>query len=82
MDDTLTNITEHLTDKVEWNGEFRSSRTGCSFQDLKDEFQFIRDVELRQLFSEILAGKITKNRDLLLNKYKNRNNNRNTNARK
>ena len=75
MDDTLTNITEHLTDKVEWNGEFRSSRTGCSFQDLKDEFQFIRDVELRQLFSEILAGKITKNRDLLLNKYKNRNNN-------
>ena len=42
---------------------------------MKDEFQFIRDVELRQLFSEILAGKITKNRDLLLNKYKNRNNN-------
>ena len=75
MDDTLTSITEDLTNKVEWNGEFRASRTGCGFQDLKDEFQFIRDVEVRQLFSEILAGKITKDRDLLLEKYRNRNNN-------
>ncbi len=75
MDDTLTNIAEHLADKVEWNGEFRSSRTGRSFQDLQDEFEFIRDVEVWQLFSEILAGRITKDRDLLLEKYRNRNNN-------
>ena len=75
MDDTLTSITDHLADKVQWNGEFRSSRTGYSFQDLKDEFELIRDVEVRQLFSEILAGKITRDRDLLLEKYKNRNNN-------
>ena len=74
MDDTLTSITEHLSDKVEWNGEFRSSRTGYSFQDLKDEFEFIQDVEVRQLFSEILAGQVTKDRDLLLEKYRNRNN--------
>ncbi|MCI9376550.1 MAG: GGDEF domain-containing protein, partial [Oscillibacter sp.] len=75
MDDTLTNIADHLADKVTWNGEFRSSRTGRSFQDLKDEFEFIRDVEVRQLFSEILAGRITKDRDLLLEKYRNWNNN-------
>ena len=75
MDDTLTSITDHLADKVQWNGEFRSSRTDYSFQDLKDEFELIRDVEVRQLFSEILAGKITRDRDLLLEKYKNRNNN-------
>lgn len=74
MDDTLTNMIDHLSDKVEWNGEFRSSRTGRSFQDLKNEFTFIRDVEVRQLFSEILGGRITKDRDLLLEKYKNRNN--------
>ncbi|MCI8560246.1 MAG: GGDEF domain-containing protein [Dorea sp.] len=73
MDDTLEEITEHLTDKADWNAEFRSSRTGRSFQDLKNEFEFIRDVEVRQLLSEILEGKITKNRDLLLDKYKNRN---------
>ncbi len=75
MDDTLTNIVEHLSDKVQWNGEFRSSRTGYSFQDLKDEFELIRDVEVGQLFSEILAGRVTKDRDLLLEKYENRNNN-------
>ena len=74
MDDTLTSITEHLMDKVVWNEEFRSSRTGMSFQDLKDEFEFIQDVEVRQLFSEILAGRVTKDRDLLLEKYRNRNN--------
>lgn len=75
MDSTLENITEHLADKAGWNGEFRSSRTGYGFQDLQDEFNFIRQVEVRQLFSEILAGKVTKNRSLLLNKYQNRNNN-------
>ena len=75
MDTTLDNITEHLTDKVEWNEEFRSSRTGYGFQDLLDEFEFIREVEVRQLLSEILEGRITKDRDLLLDKYKNRNNN-------
>ncbi len=75
MDDTLTNITEHLTDKVSWNSEFRSSRTGRSFQDLQDEFCFIKEVEVQQLFSEILAGRVTKNRDLLLEKYRNRNKN-------
>lgn len=75
MDSTLESITEHLSDKAGWNGEFRSSRTGRSFQDLHDEFKFIRQVEVRQLFSEILAGRITKDRGLLLNKYQNRNNN-------
>ncbi|MDE6836769.1 MAG: GGDEF domain-containing protein [Acutalibacter sp.] len=75
MDETLTNITDHLADKVAWNGEFRSSRTGRCFQDLKDEFAFIQDVEVRQLFSEILAGRVTKDRDLLLDKYRNRNQN-------
>ncbi len=74
MDSTLTGMVEHLSDKVSWNGEFRSSRTGLSFQDLKDEFNFLKQVEVRQLFSEILEGKVTKDRDVLLDKYRNRNN--------
>lgn len=73
MDDTLDEIMEHLEEKAEWNADFRSSRTGYSFQDLRNEFEFIRDVEVRQLLSEILEGKVTKDRDLLLDKYKNRN---------
>lgn len=75
MDSTLESIIEHLSDKVEWNSEFRSSRTGRCFQDLQDEFTFIREVEVRQLLSEILEGRVTKDRDTLLDKYKNRNNN-------
>lgn len=72
MDDTLTNLTEDLANKAGWNGEFRSSRTGRCFQDLMDEFAFIRDVEVRQLFSEILAGRITRDRDVLPNVYDDR----------
>ena len=72
MDDTLTNLTEDLANKAGWNGEFRSSRTGRCFQDLVDEFAFIRDVEVRQLFSEILAGRITRDRDVLPNVYDDR----------
>ena len=74
MDDTLTDMVDHLTDKVNWNGESRSSRTGLSFQDLKDEFKFLKRVEVRQLFSQILEGRVTKDRDVLLDKYRNRNN--------
>ena len=72
MDDTLTNLIEDLTNKAGWNGEFRSSRTGRCFQDLVDEFAFIWDVEVRQLFSEILAGRITRDRDVLPNVYDDR----------
>ncbi len=75
MDNMLESVTQHLSDKVNWNGEFRSSRTGQSFQDLYDAFQFVREVEVRQLFSQILAGRITKDRDVLLDKYENRNKN-------
>ena len=74
MDKTLESVTEHLENKASWNGEFRSSRTGRSFQDLYDEFNFIRRAEVRQLFSEILSGRVTKDRDVLLDKYQNRNN--------
>lgn len=75
MDETLENIVDHLTDKSGWNEDFRSSTTGCSFRDLLDEFEFIKEVEVRELLSEILEGRVTKDRDLLLDKYKNRNNN-------
>ena len=74
MDDTLENMAEHLATKAEWNPDFRSSKTGRSFQDLKNEFEFIQEVEVRELLSEILEGKITKDCSLLLDKYKNRNN--------
>ncbi len=74
MDETLESMTEHLANKAEWDMDFRSSKTGRSFQDLKNEFEFIQDVEVRELLSEILEGKITKDCGLLLDKYKNRNN--------
>lgn len=75
IDSTLEGLIEDLSAKTGWNGQFRSSRTGYCFQDLKNEFDFIRQVEVKRLFSWILSDYITKDRDMLLDKYRNRNNN-------
>lgn len=51
---------------------FRSSDTGYSFSDLRDQFILLHDVDIPRLYSLILSGQITKDRTLLLNKYENR----------
>jgi len=74
IESTLADTMEQLSNKIDQNSGFRSSGTGYSFQDIYDEFSFIRYVEVRQVFAEILSGRITRDRDLLLDKYRNRNN--------
>ena len=51
---------------------FRSSDTGYSFSDLRDQFKLILDVDISRLYSLILGNQITKDRVLLLDKYQNR----------
>lgn len=51
---------------------FRSAATGYSFSDLRDQFQLIEDVDVSRLYSMILGSRISKDRQVLLNKYRNR----------
>ena len=52
--------------------EFVSSTTGLSLSDLFDEYTYVSNVEIPYLFSEILGGKLTQNREVLLKKYQER----------
>lgn len=50
---------------------FRSSKTGYSFLNLQKEFILLRDVNLYRLYSLILGNKVTKDEELLMNRYEN-----------
>ncbi len=51
---------------------FRSIDTGYSFADLRDQFTLLRDIDIFRLYSLILGNQITKDRELLIDKYQNR----------
>ena len=74
IDDSLTTTLAVLDGKVSGDSAFRSSETGYSFSDLFWEYDLLQKIEVPKITAKILAGKITKNRDVLLNKYRNRNN--------
>ncbi|MCI8622737.1 MAG: GGDEF domain-containing protein [Provencibacterium sp.] len=52
--------------------DFRSADTGYSFADLCNQFILLQDIEVSKLYAQVLGNRITKDRDLLINKYQNR----------
>lgn len=74
IDSSLTTTLETLDGKISGDSAFRSSETGYSFSDLFWEYNLLQNIEVPKITAKILANKITKNRDVLLNKYRNRNN--------
>lgn len=75
IDDSITTTLGTLDGKISGDSKFRSSSTGSSFSDLFWEYQLLQNIQVPKITAEILANKVTKNRDVLLNKYRNRNNN-------
>ena len=51
------------------NSSYRSPSTGLTFKDLSQEFTYLRDFTMPLIFSEIYTGQVTKNKQLLLDKY-------------
>lgn len=74
IDESLTATLQTLNGKISGDSTFRSSMTGYSFSDLYREYELLQNIEVPKITAQILAGKITKNRDILLAKYRNRNN--------
>lgn len=72
IDSQLTNTINTLSIRYQQGRYFRSASTGYSFSDLRDQFSFIRDVEISRLYSLILGNQISKDKALLINKYENR----------
>ena len=65
IDSTVTSLGNYYSKDT----SFRSSRTGLSFSDIKDEYTHLQDFLLSKVYADIFRGQRTKDRDLLLKKY-------------
>ncbi len=65
IDETLNTLYQ----RMEQNPYYRATKTGVSFNDLADEFNYLRHVKLSVLFSKIYKYQITKNKTVLISDY-------------
>ncbi len=65
IDETLLTLYQRM-DKTPY---YRSTLTGASFEDLADEFNYIRSVKVSDIFSKIYKYQITKNKGVLISDY-------------
>ena len=72
IDNTIENTVNALYQRDSAYPYYRSTETGTSFGDLIDEFNFIRTVSLKDMFSKIYRYQITKNKSLLNADYNTR----------
>ena len=73
IDETLITLYQRM-DQTPY---YRATKTGVSFNDLADEFSYIRHVKLSDLFSKIYKYQITKNKTVLISDYTTRIDNNN-----
>lgn len=79
MDSSVNEIVDYLKDRAEYDSSFRSARTGYTFNDLCDEYTYISDTLLPNLYSEIYDKKLVYDREALLRRYENKVNSNNIN---
>ena len=72
IDNTIENTVNALYQRDSAYPYYRSTETGTSFGDLIDEFNFIRTVSLKDMFSKIYRYQITKSKSLLNADYNTR----------
>ena len=73
IEDTVTTLYQR-TEKYPY---YRASSTGASFNDLADDFNYIHNTKVSELFSTIYKYQITKNKTVLLSDYTTRIDNNN-----
>ena len=72
IDENIDSTISALYQRVNYESSFRSSATGLSFSDLVGEFEFVQQVKVSELFSNIFENQITKDRELLVADYSTR----------
>lgn len=77
IDTSIENTLSTLYQRVEQNNYFRSTETGLSFSELADDFNYLKQVKVSGLFSEIYKYQITKNKSILISDYTTRIDNNN-----
>ncbi len=65
IDNTLTTLYQ----RMDRSPYYRATGTGRSFDDLADDFNYIRSVRVSSLFSKVFKYQITKNKSVLVSDY-------------
>ena len=73
IDETLNTLYQ----RMDQNSYYRATKTGVSFNDLADEFSYLRHVKLPALYSKIYKYQVTKNKIVLISDYTTRIDNNN-----
>lgn len=73
IDSTLTTLYQ----RMDQNSYYRSTETGVSFGELADDFNYLRQVKVSDLFSKIYKHQITRNKSVLISDYTTRIDNNN-----
>lgn len=72
IDQQLGDTVDILQVNFNRDQSFRAARTGYSYAELYDQFLLLRQIDIPQLYSFILGNQITRDRELLIDKYNNR----------
>ncbi len=68
----ISNTLSTLDGYAQTAPHFRAVSTGMSYSDLAGEFRLLEAVNVSNLYSKILANRISKDRDLLISRYEER----------
>ena len=77
IDTSIENTVTTLYQRIEQNNYYRSTETGVSFNELVDDFNYLRQVKVSDLFSKIYKYQVTKNKSVLISDYTTRIDNNN-----
>jgi diguanylate cyclase (GGDEF)-like protein len=77
IDTSIENTVTTLYQRIEQNNYYRSTETGASFNELVDDFNYLRRVKVSALFSKIYKYQVTKNKSVLISDYTTRIDNNN-----
>ncbi len=69
IDTSIDNTLTTLYQRIDQNNYYRSTETGKSFNELANDFDYLRQVNVSSLFSKIHKYQITKNKPVLISDY-------------
>lgn len=72
IDESISDTVSALYTRINQAPYFRSTETGMSFTDLVNEFNFLQQVKVSELFSKIFEYQVTKDKALLVADYSTR----------
>ena len=72
MSNKIDTIISSLGNYYSSDSSFRSSKTGLTFMDIETEYKHLRDFTIPKIYSNIYEGQISKDKVLLIQKYRQR----------